>query len=128
MQTPEIALNFGEDGITLEYTPYEREGVSREEILKAVMLEATEIVIGRDKESGKYYLLPRTNDGPVELRKPNGESFYAYGDVELVDDYSEGVLMIAADHQVKAYYPTVVDAPDKPGSQHITVEAFYWPN
>lgn len=128
MQTPEIALNFGEDRITFEYAPYEREGVSREEILKAVMLEATEIVIGRDKESGEYNLLPRTNDGPVELRKPNGEYFYAYGSVKLVDNYSEGVLMFTADHNIKAYYPTIVDAPDKPGALHITVEAFYWPN
>ena len=125
--TPKLALTLGDDDIIIDYTPYEIEGVTVQEILDKVKEDATYFEIDKDSTTGEFYLTPG-GEGPAPLTLTNaeGRNIMLNGAVSIDGDKEDGILAFASQYLVIGIAPSIEEHPDEEGKLRFTVEALHW--
>lgn len=126
-RTPKLALTLGGNDIVIEYTPYEIEGVTVQEILDKVKEDATYFEIDKDSTTGEFYLIPG-GEGPAPLTLTNaeGRNIMLNGAVTIDDDPEDGILAFASQYSVIGIFPTIEEHPYEEGKLRFSVEALHW--
>lgn len=124
--TPKLALTLGDEDIIIDYTPYEIDGVTVQEILDKVKEDTTYFEIDKDSQTGDFYLIPG-GEGPAPLTLTNaeGRNIMLNGAVSIDDDPEDGILAFASQYSVIGVFPTIEEHPYKDGKLRFTVEALY---
>ena len=126
-RTPKLALTLGGNDIIIDYTPYEIEGVTVQEILDKVKEDATYFEIDKDSTTGEFYLTPG-GEGPAPLTLTNaeGRNVMLNGTVTIDGDPKDGILAFASQYLVHGIAPSVEEHPYEEGKLRFTVEALHW--
>lgn len=126
-RTPKLALTLGGNDIVIEYTPYEIEGVTVQEILDKVKEDTTYFTIDKDSNTGKFYLTPGgEGHAPLTLTNAEGRNVMLNGDVTIDGDPEDGILAFASQYLVCGIAPSVEEHPYEEGKLRFTVEALHW--
>lgn len=125
--TPKLALTLGDDDIIIDYTPYEIEGVTVQEILDKVKEDTTYFTIDKNSNADEYYLTPR-GEGPAPLTLTNaeGRNIMLNGAVTIDGDPEDGILAFASQYLVIGIAPSIEEHPYEDGKLRFSVEALHW--
>lgn len=125
--TPKLALTLGDEDIIIDYTPYEIDGVTVQEILDKVKEDTTYFEIDKDSQTGDFYLIPG-GEGPAPLTLTNaeGRNIMLNGAVSIDDDPEDGILAFASQYLVIGIAPSIEEHPYEEGKLRFTVEALHW--
>lgn len=125
--TPKLALTLGDEDIIIDYTPYEIEGVTVQEILDKVKEDTTYFTIDKDSNAGKFYLTPRGEGyAPLTLTNAEGRNVMLNGDVTIDGDPEDGILAFASQYFVIGIAPSIEEGSDDEDTLRFSVEALYW--
>lgn len=126
-RTPKLALTLGGNDIVIDYTPYEIEGVTVQEILDKVKEDTTYFTIDKDSNAGKFYLTPRgEGHAPLTLTNAEGRNVMLNGDVTIDGDPEDGILAFASQYFVIGIAPSIEEGSDDEDTLRFSVEALYW--
>lgn len=125
--TPKLALTLGDEDIIIDYTPYEIDGVTVQEILDKVKEDTTYFEIDKDSQTGDFYLIPG-GEGPAPLTLTNaeGRNIMLNGAVSIDGDPEDGILAFASQYLVIGIAPSIEEHPYEEGKLRFTVEALHW--
>lgn len=125
--TPKLALTLGDEDIIIDYTPYEIDGVTVQEILDKVKEDTTYFEIDKDSQTGDFYLIPG-GEGPAPLTLTNaeGRNVMLNGDVSIDGDKEDGILAFASQYLVHGIAPSIEEHPYEEGKLRFSVEALHW--
>ena len=124
---PKLALTLGGNDIVIDYTPYEIEGVTVQEILDKVKEDTTYFTIDKDSGTGQFYLTPRgEGHAPLTLTNAEGRNVMLNGDVTIDGDPEDGILAFASQYFVIGIAPSVEEHPYEEGKLRFSVEALHW--
>lgn len=125
--TPKLAMSFPPRGIVVEYTPYEIEGVTVQEILNKVKEDATYFTIDEDTDTGELYLTPGGKGRePLTLTNAEGQNITLNGAVTIYGDKEDGIIVFASQYSVCGIAPIVEEHPEEENMLRFTVDALYW--
>lgn len=126
-RTPKLALTLGGNDIVIDYTPYEIEGVTVQEILDKVKEDATYFEIDKDSQTGVFYLIPGgEGHAPLTLTNAEGRNVMLNGDVTIDGDPEDGILAFASQYFVIGIAPSIEEGSDDEDTLRFSVEALYW--
>ena len=126
-RTPKLALTLGGNDIVIDYTPYEIEGVTVQEILDKVKEDTTYFTIDKDSQTGEFYLTPRgEGHAPLTLTNAEGRNIILNGAVSIDGDPEDGILAFASQYLVIGIAPSIEEHPYEEGKLRFTVEALHW--
>lgn len=124
---PKLALTLGDEDIVIEYTPYEIDGVTVQEILDKVKEDTTYFTIDKNSNTNEYYLTPRgEGHAPLTLTNAEGRNIMLNGAVTIDDDPEDGILAFASQYSVIGITPIIEEDSDDENMLRFSVEALHW--